>query len=96
MNKSRFRFTIKGMLIAIALLAGPMLCLRQPTDGDVKTISASGSVEIRRDGSIEVHGGEVWFNQGNKQTKVQANRIVVQKDGTAEVYGHGTIVQTSH
>jgi hypothetical protein len=95
MNKSRFQFTIKGLLLAVALLAGPMFCLRQLTYGDIETIDIFGPVQFRQDRSIEVQGGSIRVNRGNRQTEIQANRIVVQKDGTIEVYDRGTIVQTT-
>jgi hypothetical protein len=95
MIKSRFQFKIKGLLLAVALLAGPMLFLRPLANGDAPIIDVFGPVQLGQDGSIEVQGGSVRISQGNKRTEIRANRIVVQKDGTAEVDGHGTIVQTT-
>ena len=95
MIKPRFRFSLKGLLFAVALLAGPMLLLRPGVDDNARMIAMFGPVQVRRDGSIEVQRGLVRITQGDKQTEIRANRIVVQKDGTAEVYGHGTMVQTT-
>jgi hypothetical protein len=95
MIKRRFQFSLKGLLLAVVLLAGLMLLLRPHANDDARIIAMFGPVQVRRDGSIEVQGGSVRMSQGNKQTEIQANRIVVQSDGTAEVYGPGTMVQTT-
>ena len=95
MFKTRFQFKIKGLLIAVALLAVSMSFLRPCPKGDAPIIDLLGPVQIRQDGSIEVHGGAVRVRRGNEQTEIRGNRIVVRKDGTAEVYGHGTMVQTT-
>ena len=94
MIKPRFQFKVKGMLLAVALLSGPMLFLRPSTKGDAPIIEVFGPVQVRPDGSIEVQGG-VRISQGTKQTEIRANRIFVKKDGAAEVDGHCTLVQTT-
>jgi hypothetical protein len=95
MSKRRFQFKIKGFLIAIALLAGPMLFLRPSATDDAWTIDFFGPVQVGKDGSFQVQGGSVRINQGDKQTEIRADRIVVQKDGTVEVDGAGTMIQTA-
>jgi hypothetical protein len=95
MTKRRFQFKIKALLLAVALLAGPMVFLRPLPTGDAPIIDAFGPVHVGQDGSIEVQGGSVRISQGNNRTEIRANKIVVQKDGTAEVYGPGTLVQTT-
>jgi hypothetical protein len=95
MIKPRFQFSLKGLLLAVVLLAGPMLFLRPRANDDARIIAMFGPVQVGRDGSIEVKGGSVRISQGNKQTEIRANRIVVQKDGTTWVNGHGTMVQTT-
>ena len=95
MIKPRFQFRLEGLLLAVVLLAGPMLLLRLRAIDDAPIIHMFGPVQIGRDGSIAVQGGSVRISQGNTQTEIRANRIVVQKGGTVEVYGHGTMVQTT-
>jgi hypothetical protein len=95
MIKPRFQFSLKGLLLAVVLLAGPMLLLRPRSNDDARIIAMFGQVQVARDGSIEVQGGAVRISQSNKETEIRANRIVVQKDGTAEVYDTGTMVQTT-
>ena len=95
MFKPKLQFKISGLLIAIALLAGPMLFLRPAANDDTPTIEFFGPVEVGKDGSIRMQGGFVRINQGKKQTEIRANRIVVQKDGTIGVDGAGTIMQTA-
>ncbi len=95
MIKPRFQFSLKGLLLAVVLLSGPMLLLTPRSNDDDRIIAMFGPVQVGRDGSIEVQRGAVRISQGNKQTEIRANRIVVQKDGTAKVYGHGTMVQTN-
>ena len=95
MIKPRFQFKVKGLLLAVALLAGPLLFLRPLANGDAPSIDVFGVVHVGQDGSIEVQGGSVRISRDNKRTEIRANRIVVQKDGTAEVNGPGTLVQTT-
>ena len=95
MIKPRFQFSLQGLLLAVVLLSGPMLLLGPRSNDDDPIISLIGPVQVRRDGPIEVQRGTVRISQGNKQTAIRANRIVVKQDGTAEVYGHGTMVQTN-
>jgi len=95
MSKPRFQFKIKGLLLTIALLAGLMWFLRPIATSDSPVIDFFGPVQIGQDGTIEVQGGSIRISQGNKQTEIRANRIVVRKDGTALVDGNGSIVQTA-
>jgi hypothetical protein len=95
MFKPRFQFKIKALLIAIALLAGSMSFVRPLTRGDAPIIDLFGPVQIGKDGSVAVHGGSVRIRRGNEQTEIRGSRIVVRRDGTAEVDGHGTIVQST-
>ena len=95
MFKPRFQFKIKGLLPAVALLAASLRFFEPFANGDAPIIDVFGPVQVGRDGSIEVHGGSIRIRQGNSQTEIRANRIVVQKDGTAEADGPGTLVKTS-
>jgi hypothetical protein len=93
MIKPRFQCSLKGLLLAVVLLAGPMLLLRPRSHDDARIIAMFGPVKVGRDGSIEVQGGAVRISQGSNVTEIRAKRIVVQQNGTADVYGHGTMVQ---
>jgi hypothetical protein len=95
MFKRRFQFTIESLLIAVALLGGLISFFRPVENGEARIIDFFGPVQVAQDGSIEVYGGSIRIRQGNGQTEIRSNRIVVQKDGTAEVYGPGMMVQTS-
>jgi hypothetical protein len=95
MSKPRFQFKIKGLLLAIALPAGLMWFLRPLATIRSPIIDFFGPVRIGQDGTIEVKGAAVRINQGITRTEIRGNRIVVDKDGTTEVYGNGTIVQTA-
>ena len=94
MFKPRFQFKLKGLLILVALLAGPMMFLRPRATNDSPVIDLFGPVQIGQDGEIEVQGGAIRIRQGDTRTEIRANRIVVRTDGTAVVEGNGTIVQT--
>ncbi len=93
MSKPRFQFTIKALLIAVALIAVPLSFLRPAANGDAPIIDLFGPVQIRQDGSVEVQGGSVRIRRASERTEIRATKIVVQKDGTAMVYGPGVMLQ---
>jgi hypothetical protein len=92
--KARFQFTLKRMMLVVALLAGSRLFLRPSTVSGPPMIAVSGPALFQPDGSVEVQRGAVWISGDDKQTEIRAERIVVPKDGTARVYGPGTLRQT--
>jgi hypothetical protein len=94
MARLRFQFTLKASLIAVALIAVPLSFLRRSADGNVQVIHLLGPVHIGQDGTIEVRGGSVRIRRANEQTELRANRIVVMEDGTAVIYGPGSMLQT--
>jgi hypothetical protein len=95
MSKPRLQFKVKGLLIAVALLAGALSFLRPFAIDGAPVIEVFGPAEFGQDGSVTVRGGSVRIIRGREKTEVRANRIVIRKDDTVEVDGRGTIVQTT-
>jgi hypothetical protein len=84
---------MRNMLVVVALLAVPMLYLKRLASTDPRIVYLRGSVHVMKSGSIEVKGGAIRLIHGNKETEIQADTIVVKRDGTAAVYDGGTIQQ---
>jgi hypothetical protein len=57
---------------------------------DARTIQFFGQVTVNRDGSVEVQGGGVRVAT-EPRMEIQADRIVVRKDGVIEVLGKGSL-----
>jgi hypothetical protein len=93
MMKPRFQFRLKGLMLAVAIVAAPMLLLSPAPKRNTPVMELIGNVLIGRDGSIEVQGGSVRVGQDGQRTEIRASRIVVKNDGTTEVFGPGTILQ---
>jgi hypothetical protein len=93
MMKPRFQFRLKGQMLAVAIVAAPMLLLRPTSERNTPIIEVFGNGVIGRDGSVEVQDGAVRVVQDGEQVEIRASRIVVKKDGTTEVFGPGTILQ---
>jgi hypothetical protein len=93
MRKYQFQFKLMTMVLVVALLSVPMLLLKSLTRRDTTIVAVCGAVHFRQDDAFEVKAGAVRIRQDNTQTEIHADRIVVQRDGTAEVYGPGTIRQ---
>jgi hypothetical protein len=93
MMKPRFQFRLKGLMLAVAIVAAPMMLLAPAPKRNTPIIELFGNVVIGRDGSVEVRDGEVRVGQDGQQTEIRASRIVVKKDGTTKVLGPGAILQ---
>ena len=93
MMKPRFQFRLKGLMLAVAIVAAPMPLLTPASERNTPIIEVFGNGVIGRDGSIEVQDGAVRVGQDGEQVEIRASRIVVKKDGTTEVFGPGTILQ---
>ena len=91
--KPRFQFRLKGLMLAVAIVAAPMPLLTPASERNTPIIEVFGNGVIGRDGSIEVQDGAVRVGQDGEQVEIRASRIVVKKDGTTEVFGPGTILQ---
>jgi hypothetical protein len=97
MSKPRCQFTIKALLIAVAVLAGFLWFLRPHHNDGAPIIDVFNSaLKVQRDGSIEVHNGSVRIKRGGQTTEIRANRMVLRKDSTVEVYGPATLLQVSN
>jgi hypothetical protein len=93
MMKPRFQFRLKGLMLAVALVAALMPLLMPASERNTPTIEVFGNGVIGRDGSVEVQDGAVRVGQDGQPTEIRASRIVVKKDGTTEAYGPCAIVQ---
>jgi len=95
MSLPRMRFTMRQMMVAVAIVAAPMLLLTPESERNTPILEVFGNGVIGRDGSVEVQGGAVRVGQDGEQAEIRASRIVVKKDGTTEVFGPGTILQSA-
>jgi hypothetical protein len=93
MMKSRFQFRLQGLMLAVAILAAPMLLLAPAQERNTPIIEVFGNAVIGRDGSLEVRDGAVRVGRDGQRTEIRASRIMVKKDGTTEVFGPGTILR---
>jgi hypothetical protein len=91
MMRPRFQFRLKGLMLAVAIVAAPMLLLTPPSKYNTPIIKFIGNVMIGRDGSVEVRDGAVRVGQDGEQSEIRMSRIVVKKDSTTEAYGPCTI-----
>jgi hypothetical protein len=93
MMKPRFQFRLKGLMLAVAIVAAPMLLLTPASERNTPIIELFGNVVIRPVGSVEVRDGAVRVGKDGQRTEIRASQIVVKKDGTTEVFGPGTVLQ---
>jgi hypothetical protein len=97
----RLQFKMRNMLVVVALLAVPMMYLKHLASSDWQLVHLRGGEHIYvrgtvhkiKNGLVEVKGGAIRAGQGNKETQLQADRIVVKTDGTADCYGDCTVQQ---
>jgi hypothetical protein len=93
MTKPPFQFGLKGLMLAVAIVAAHMLLLLPAPKPNTPLKELIGNFLIGRDGSAEVPDGAVRVGQDRHWTEIRASRIIVKKDGTTEVFGTGTILQ---
>jgi hypothetical protein len=92
-QKRRFQFQLRGLMVAVAIMAGLMVLLTPAPERNAPIIRVFGKCVIGRDDSVEVQDGSVRIGEDGEQAEIRASRIVVKKDSTTEVFGPGTILQ---
>jgi hypothetical protein len=92
--RSRVRLTLKSLMLVVALAAGSLVLLKPPRSGADMNVEIYGPGTIEQDGTVEVQGGMIRFGE-DKETELQADRIVIHRGGTLTVEGKGSITRTT-
>jgi hypothetical protein len=93
MKKRRFQLRLRGLMIAVAIVAGIMLLVTPASERSAPIVMVFGHCVIGRDGSVRVQDGSVRVREDGEQAEIRAGGVLVKSDGTIEVFGAGTLLQ---